>query len=61
MFKNFGIRKFIAILFTIAFVLFAGVTMFTDKAIPEYFAVIATSVVSYYFGKSTALDNPNNK
>jgi hypothetical protein len=29
--------------------------------LPEEFRIILVSVVSYYFGKSTALDDPNKK
>ncbi len=58
--KNFEVRKCIAILMTIAFIIYTGVCVFTGKAMPEYFGVMAASVISYYFGKSTALDVPPN-
>ena len=58
MFKNFEVRKFIAIVMTIAFIIYTGVTVFTGIAMPEYFGVMVASVISYYFGKSTALDVP---
>ena len=61
MLKNFEVRKFIALLMTAAFIFYTGITVFTGKALPEYFAVMVASVISYYFGKSTALDNPTNK
>ena len=56
MLKNFETRKFMAILFAVAYVVFTGVAIFTGRSLPETFITLVATVVAYYFGKSTALD-----
>lgn len=51
-------RKIMALGFSGAYVLFVGFGIFTNKAVPSEFVAIVSTVVGYYFGKSTALDTP---
>lgn len=44
--------------FSGAYILFVGFCIFTNKAVPSEFVAIVSTVVGYYFGKSTALDVP---
>lgn len=50
-------RKIIALLMTITFVVLA----FTGTLEPTYTYATISMVLGYYFGKSTALDNPKDK
>jgi hypothetical protein len=49
------VRKLISLAITILFIVLA-VTGQIDSKLVEY---VTTSVIAYYFAKSTALDNPN--
>lgn len=50
-------RKIIALLMTVTFVVLA----FTGTLEPTYTYATISMVLGYYFGKSTALDNPKDK
>lgn len=54
-------RKIMALGFSGAYVLFVGFCIFTNKAVPSEFVAIVSTVVGYYFGKSTALDVPKGE
>jgi len=58
--KNFETRKFMAVIFAAAYVIYTAIAMFTGTAVPETFITIVASVVAYYFGKSTALETPQS-
>jgi len=60
MLKDFETRKFIAVVFAGAYVIYTGVAMFAGIHLPETFITLVATVVAYYFGKSTALDGSNN-
>lgn len=51
-------RKIIALAFSAAFIIFTAYCIISNKQIPNSFSIITGSIVSYYFGKSTALDTP---
>ena len=51
-------RKFIAILFACAYVVFSAFSMIVQCPLPEPFTSLAGLVIGYYFGKSTALEVP---
>lgn len=44
--------------FSGAYILFVGFCIFTNRAVPSEFVAIVSTVVGYYFGKSTALEIP---
>ena len=44
--------------FSSAYILFVGFGIFTNNAVPSEFVAIVSTVVGYYFGRSTALDVP---
>lgn len=51
-------RKVIALGFSGAYIVFVGFCMLTSQEIPSEFVAIVSTVVGYYFGRSTALDVP---
>ena len=51
-------RKIMALGFSGAYILFVGFSIFTNIPVPSEFVAIVSTVVGYYFGKSTALDVP---
>lgn len=59
MMKNIETRKIIALAMTGALILFTGYCLVTGKPMIETFKDVSIMVISYYFGKSTALDTPN--
>ena len=52
------VRKIIALGFGAAYIVFTAFSLWVGKPVPETFTGIVISVISYYFGKSTALDTP---
>ena len=52
------VRKIISLGFALAYIVFTAVSLWVGKPVPETFTAIVISVISYYFGKSTALDLP---
>lgn len=50
--------KVIALGFSGAYIVFVGFCMLTNQEILSEFVAIVSTVVGYYFGKSTALDMP---
>ncbi|OCZ54299.1 hypothetical protein [Dehalobacter sp. TeCB1] len=59
--KNIQTRKTIALAMTAAYILFTGYCLVTGKNIPVEFTAIVGPVIGYYFGKSTALEMPEQK
>lgn len=51
-------RKIMALGFSGAYILLSVVCIVFNKQIPTEFVAIVSTVVGYYFGKSTALDVP---
>jgi hypothetical protein len=51
-------RKTIALAMSAAYILFTAYAMVTGKPVPVEFVGIVGPVIGYYFGKSTALDQP---
>ena len=51
-------RKIMALGFSGAYILFVGFGIFANNAVPSEFVAIVSTVVGYYFGRSTALDVP---
>lgn len=51
-------RKIIALGFSGTYVVFVGFCIFTNQSVPSEFVTIVSTVVGYYFGRSTALDVP---
>lgn len=51
-------RKVMALGFSMAYIVFVGFCILSNKAVPSEFVAIVSTVVGYYFGKSTALDTP---
>lgn len=51
------VRKIIALLITVVFC-YLAVTKQIDAKLVEY---VVTTVIAFYFAKSTALDNPNKQ
>ena len=51
-------RKTMALGFSGAYILFVGLGIFTSNPVPSEFVAIVSTVVGYYFGRSTALDVP---
>lgn len=51
-----GVRKIIALLLTVVFCYLS----MTGKISQEQFIPVFSMVLGYYFGKSTALDDPSN-
>ena len=51
-------RKIMALGFSGAYILFVGFSVFTNIPVPSEFVAIVSTVVGYYFGRSTALDGP---
>jgi hydrogenase/urease accessory protein HupE len=43
-----------------AYIIFTGYCIVTGKSIPQEFVAIVGPVIGYYFGKSTALEMPQN-
>lgn len=58
---KFSTRKIMALAFSLAYILLIFICVCTDKNVPSEFVAIVSTVVGYYFGKSTALETPNNK
>lgn len=54
-------RKIMALGFSMAYIVFVGFCIWTEKAVPSEFVAIVSTVVGYYFGKSTALDTPKGE
>lgn len=54
-------RKIMALGFSMAYILFVGFCIWAEKAVPSEFVAIVSTVVGYYFGKSTALDTPKGE
>lgn len=54
-------RKLMALGFSGAYILFVGFCICSDKAVPSEFVAIVSTVVGYYFGKSTALEVPGGE
>lgn len=54
-------RKLMALGFSGAYILFVGFCIWSDKAVPSEFVAIVSTVVGYYFGKSTALEVPGGE
>lgn len=55
---NIGTRKTIALAMAGAYILFTAYGMVTGKAVPVEFVSIVGPIIGYYFGKSTALEQP---
>lgn len=51
-------RKLMALAFSISYIALMFVCVWLDKAVPSEFIAIVSTVVGYYFGKSTALEIP---
>lgn len=51
-------RKIMALGFSAAYILLMFACVWLDKTVPSEFVAIVSTVVGYYFGKSTALDTP---
>lgn len=51
-------RKVMALGFSMAYIVFVGFCIYMDKSVPSEFVAIVSTVVGYYFGKSTALEMP---
>ena len=51
-------RKVMALSFSGAYIIMSMVCIWFDKEVPTEFIAIVSTVVGYYFGKSTALDGP---
>lgn len=58
MLKNLEVRKLVTMMLVVAFIVFVGVEMFLKVAIPTAFTAAVMLTLGYYFGKSTALDKP---
>jgi len=56
--KNIETRKTIALAMAGAYIVFTAYAMATGKAVPVEFVGIVGPVIGYYFGKSTALEQP---
>ena len=54
-------RKTIALAMSAAYILFTAYSMVTSKQVPVEFVGIVGPVIGYYFGKSTALEQPGGK
>ena len=54
-------RKVIALSMAGAYILFTAYAMLTGKTVPAEFIGIVGPVIGYYFGKSTALEQPEVK
>ncbi len=52
-------RRTLALSFSISYILLAYGCVLFDKSMPEQFALIVTTVIAYYFGGETALDQPH--
>ena len=55
-----SIRKVLALSFSSAYIFMTIVCLWYDKEVPTEFIAIVSTVVGYYFGKSTALDMPSD-
>ena len=53
--RKFGIRRIIALLLTFVFCILSLI----GRIETENFMTIFTVIIGFYFGKSTALDNPS--
>lgn len=53
-------RKVMALGFSGAYIMMSMFCILYDKEVPTEFIAIVSTVVGYYFGKSTALDQPGN-
>ena len=53
-------RKVMALGFSGAYIALCIACVFWDKEVPTEFIAIVSTVVGYYFGKSTALDTPGS-
>ena len=58
MLKSLQVRKFIAVVLIIAFIVMSVLAFVLGRPLPEPFTMLVVSVVAYYFGKSTALEQP---
>lgn len=58
--KSIETRKTIALAMSAAYIIFTGYCIVTGKSIPQEFVAIVGPVIGYYFGKSTALEIPQN-
>ena len=59
--QNLGVRKIVTLVLVGMFVVMGLIGMVVGKEIPVVVVGLVTTVVGYYFGKSTALDNPMPK
>jgi len=55
---NIGTRKTIALSMAGAYILFTAYGMIMGKSVPVEFVGIVGPIIGYYFGKSTALEQP---
>lgn len=55
--KKIETRKTIALVMSIAYILFTAYALITGKNVPDTFIAIVGSIIGYYFGKSTALES----
>lgn len=56
-----SIRKIMALGFSTAYIVLMFACVWLDKMVPSEFVAIVSTVVGYYFGKSTALDVPKGE
>lgn len=54
-------RKTIALAMAGAYILFNAYCIVTGKVIPTEFVTVVGTIIGYYFGKSTALDQPKKE
>jgi hypothetical protein len=56
--KGIAVRKTIALAMCFSYIFFTGYALLTGKQVPVEFISIAGPIIGYYFGKSTALEQP---
>ena len=56
--QKLSVRKIVTLVLVGMFVVMGIIGMIIGKDIPVMVVGLVTTVVGYYFGKSTALDNP---
>ncbi len=58
MFSKLPTRKTIALALAGAYIVFMGYCLVTGQTLPSEFVATVSVVIGYYFGKSTALEQP---
>ncbi len=57
--KKVETRKIIALTVTLAYILMNSYTIVVGKSMPDAYVAVTSSIIGYYFGKSTALEGGN--